>query len=62
MDLLMAQAIAYVELQKPQHASLVEVSTARSEELIQKFERVTKNELAVEIAVCDCLDSVGGVF
>lgn len=45
------QAIAYVELQRPQHASLLQDSAARSDELIKTFEGVTKSELAVEIAM-----------
>ena len=49
----MTQAIAYVELQRPQHASLLRDSVTRSDELINTFQGVTKNELAVEIAVRD---------
>lgn len=51
VDCTSNQAIAYVELQKARHAHLLADSIARAEELTKKFDTVTKNELAVEIAM-----------
>ena len=58
----MTKAIAYVELSKTQHTSLLEDSVALSEELATRFEGVTKNELAVEIAVKHDLGSSRGTI
>lgn len=48
---MISQAIAFAELQKPQHGHLLEDSVMQSEQLSALFDGVTQDELAVEIAV-----------
>ena len=46
-----SKAIAYTELQKPQHEALIKESITVSEQLFDPSRRITKDELAAEIAV-----------
>jgi hypothetical protein len=48
---LSTQAIAYSELQKPEHESLIQESITEAEVLAKQLSDVSTTELAVEIAV-----------
>jgi hypothetical protein len=45
------QAIAYMELLKPKHKSLIQDSLSKAKELSSTFDEIPETELAVEIAV-----------
>ncbi len=47
----MSQAIAFAELENPQHGALLEDSVTQSAQLNVLFPGVSQDELAVEIAV-----------
>jgi hypothetical protein len=54
------QAIAYFELMKPNHKSLIQDSKSKAKELRASYTGISESELATEIAVrCSCSSDSG---